>query len=104
MATSKAAAALLLASWAGLLVAMHGEAADAPADQLRLRLVEIVDATGFGQPMVAATVLLPSDWQVESGVRWTPYPGCVQNVVQLSLVASSPDGRLGGNWRALVRE
>jgi hypothetical protein len=60
-----------------------------------MRLVKIMDVAGFGQPIEAASILLPSDWRVESGVKWTSDIGCPQNAMQLSLKASSPDGRLG---------
>jgi hypothetical protein len=89
------AALLLLGALVGLLPLPAGAAEESAAGPLHLRLVKVMDVTGFGQPMVAATLLLPSDWRVESGVRWTTDIGCPQNVVQLSLKATSPDGRLG---------
>jgi hypothetical protein len=89
------AASLFLALVAGLGGAAPRAAAEDAANHLRMRLVKIMDAEGFGQPVQAATILLPSDWKVESGVRWTTQLGCPQNMIQMSLKASSPDGRLG---------
>ncbi len=89
------AAVLLFGAVVALFPVPADAAEDAAAEPLHLRLVKVMDVTGFGQPMVAATLLLPSDWRVESGVRWTTELGCPQNAVQLSLKASSPDGRLG---------
>jgi hypothetical protein len=89
------AAVRLLAALVGFLPLPAGAAEGAAGEPVHLRLVKVMDVTGFAQPMVAATILLPSDWRVESGVRWTTDLGCPQNAVQLSLKASSPDGRLG---------
>jgi hypothetical protein len=87
--------ALAFGTVLGLLPSFLYVADAAAADQLRLRLVKITDVAGFGQPMEAASLLLPSDWAVESGVSWTTDLGCPQNTMQLWLKASSPDGRLG---------
>lgn len=95
MASIGKAASLLLALAAGLASAPPRAAGEAAPDHLRMRLVKIVDTQGFGQPVQAASILLPSDWKVESGVRWTTQLGCPQNMIQMSLEASSPDGRLG---------
>jgi hypothetical protein len=62
---------------------------------LRLHQVKIIDPAGFGRPVEAASILLPKDWKVESGVVWTGDIGCPRNGVQLSLKAQSPDGTLG---------
>ena len=95
MASIGKAAWLMLALAAGLASAPPRAAGEAAPDHLRMRLVKITDAQGFGQPVQAASILLPSDWKVESGVRWTTQLGCPQNMIQMSLKASSPDGRLG---------
>ncbi len=70
-------------------------AGQAAPGYLHMRLVKIIDPSGFGRPMEAASLLLPSDWRVESGVRWTVDIGCPANGIRLSLKAQSPDGRLG---------
>lgn len=89
------AASLLIALAVGLASAPLHVAGEAATDHLRMRLVQIVDAQGFGQPVPAASILLPSDWNVQSGVRWTNQLGCAQGMIEMSLKASSPDGRLG---------
>ncbi len=65
------------------------------APYLLLHRVAIVDRGGFGRPVEAASILLPRNWQVESGVVWTGDIGCPRIGVQLSLKARSPDGKLG---------
>jgi hypothetical protein len=67
----------------------------AAADYLRMRQVPIIDAEGFVRPVEAASILLPSDWQVVAGARWSADLACPQNAIQLTLVAESPDERLG---------
>lgn len=89
------AASLLIALAVGLASAPLHVAGEAATDHLRMRLVQIVDTQGFGQPVPAASILLPSDWNVQSGVRWTNQLGCAQGMIEMSLKASSPDGRLG---------
>ena len=95
MASIRTTVSLTLALAVSVASASPRAAGEAAADHLRLRLVTIMDAQGFGQPVQAASILLPSDWKVESGVRWTTQLGCPQNMIQMSLKASSPDGRLG---------
>jgi hypothetical protein len=96
MAFGKARATRLLGIAAlALLSAVHA-AEPAPArDYLLMRRVSIVDPTGFGRPLEAASILLPKDWQVEAGVVWTNDVGCPRNAIKLSLKAKSPDGKLG---------
>lgn len=90
-----------LALFLGGLLALSPVLQAAPAQPsgsdryLRLRLVRIIDQHGFGQPMEAASILLPRDWKVEAGVRWSTEIGCTENMAQMSLRAASPDGRLG---------
>lgn len=95
MGRTRALLALAFGTVLGLLPTFPCVADAFAANHLRLRLVKIMDVAGFGQPMEAASLLLPSDWEVESGVTWTMDLGCPQNAMQLRLKASSPDGRLG---------
>ena len=70
-----------------------------------VRPVEIVDAAGFGQPVVAAVAEIPEGWQAEGGVRWNRETNCVTNQLQLAWRATSPDGSEiveilpGFNWQ-----
>jgi hypothetical protein len=65
------------------------------ADYLLMHRVAIYDKGAGGQAVEAASILLPKDWKVESGVLWTQDIGCPRNSVKLSLKAHSPDGKLG---------
>ncbi len=63
---------------------------------MRMRLVKIMDAQGWGQPVEVARLLVPSDWQVEGGVNWVQgMTRCPQNIVQARWRARSPDGSTG---------
>lgn len=63
---------------------------------MRMRLVKIMDAQGWGQPVEVARLLVPSDWKTEGGVNWAANMGrCPQNVIQLRWRAVSPDGLTG---------
>lgn len=64
-------------------------------DYLLMRRVSIIDPAAFGRPLEAASILLPKDWKVQSGVVWTQDIGCPRNQIKLSLKAQSPDGQLG---------
>jgi hypothetical protein len=71
-----------------------GGAAGRDGSVLRLRTVPIMDPSGFAQPVVAQTVLLPSDWQVQGGVRWKVGSVCPNDLVETRFLATSPDGQL----------
>ena len=77
------------------LSAAHAAASAETDSYLLLRRVSIIDPTGFGRPMEAASILLPKDWKVESQIVWTGDIGCPRNGIKLSLKAQSPDGKLG---------
>lgn len=83
---------------AAMLIALSSaQAANAPDREgyLLMRRISIIDPTGFGRPVEAASILLPKDWKVKSGVVWTHDIGCPRNGIKLSLKAQSPDGRFG---------
>lgn len=63
---------------------------------MRMRLVKIMDAQGWGSPVEVARLLVPSDWQVEGGVNWVQgMTRCPQNIVQARWRARSKDGLTG---------
>lgn len=62
-----------------------------PAGAYRLQRVEIMDRQGFGQPMVAATALIPVGWKAQGGVVWTPQVTCGLGF-NFDWQASSADG------------
>jgi hypothetical protein len=67
--------------------------------------VDIVDATGFDRPIVAAVAEIPADWQTQGGVHWNRRTNCVTNQLQLAWRATSRDGTQvveilpGFNWQ-----
>jgi hypothetical protein len=64
-----------------------------PPGAFRVEVAEIVDASGFGRPMVAARVLVPSGWQGRGGVQWATRP--CQDPATFAWSAASPDGSSG---------
>jgi hypothetical protein len=59
---------------------------------LALKTVPILDSEGWGQPVVASTVLLPEDWQTQGGFYWNTSTLCLSDFVNRRFVAQSPDG------------
>jgi hypothetical protein len=64
-----------------------------PPSAFRVEVAEIVDRSGFGQPMVAARVLVPAGWRTQGGVQWATRP--CQEPATFAWSAVSPDGRAG---------
>jgi hypothetical protein len=62
------------------------------AGYVRLRMVEIPDEQGFGQPVVALGFLAPTDWRIEGGVRWSLPLQCQAELESAGLVELSPKG------------
>ncbi len=58
-----------------------------------MQRVDIVDATGFGQPMTAQTIEVPAGWTTSGGVTWDRNVECVANNLGMAWSATSPDGR-----------
>jgi len=81
-------AALAALSISGRLVAQP-----LPAGALRVDVVEIVDTSGFGRPMVAARALVPTGWRTQGGVQWATRP--CQEPATFAWSASAPDGTQG---------
>ena len=72
----------------------NANAANAPANApgtTTYRQHRVIDKQGFEQPMVAATVLVPTDWNVEGGLEWLPQLTNMSIAFDLKLTA--PDGR-----------
>lgn len=63
--------------------------------RLRLKRCTVVDSSGFGEPMEAYSILIPSGWEGQGSVRWVQSFDVPANTVQLSFHASTPDGRTG---------
>ncbi len=67
--------------------------ASANTGELRLRPVQVMDTQGFGRPLVAATILVPTHWQTRGGVVWQlNNSGCGKNNPHYNWSAIAPDG------------
>jgi len=73
----------------------------------RLKRISVEDQQGWGQKVVAYTILVPADWKVEGGIQWNPKWQCLYSeMVTNRLRVTSPDGRYafelfpdyGANW------
>jgi hypothetical protein len=75
--------------------AQPGDAARGPlpAGALLVQVAEIADPSGFGRPMTAARILVPSGWRTEGGVRWATRP--CQEPATFAWTATAPDGLSG---------
>ncbi len=60
---------------------------------VRLEPQVILDATGFAQPMAAATIFVPHGWKTEGGVYWARDFMCT-NGYNFLWTAASPDGAM----------
>ena len=54
--------------------------------------VQIVDPAGFGQPMTAMTIEIPSGWVARGQVEWDRHVECLSNNYAMRWSAASPDG------------
>jgi hypothetical protein len=61
-------------------------------DYQRMKLMRVMDKEGWGEPVEAFRLLIPSDWSVEGGVRWVSDLGCPPNIIQVQFRATAPDG------------
>lgn len=59
-----------------------------------LERVRLIDAHGFGQPVEAASFLLPRGWKLEGGVTWRVGHPCMAEAVAVRYTARSADGQL----------
>jgi hypothetical protein len=69
--------------------------ADKNAKYYRMRYVKVMDSQGWGQPVEAFRMLIPSDWKSEGSVNWVPNVACPGNILQLNFRATAPDGVTG---------
>lgn len=76
-----------------IAAASCADAEELPPGTLLVDVAEIVDSMGFGRPMVAARVLVPSGWRTQGGVQWANGP--CQEVTTLAWSAVAPDGSAG---------
>jgi hypothetical protein len=87
------AIAALACSGANAQTGTSRSAAALPPGAFRVEVAEIVDPSGFGRPMVAARVLVPSGWRTQGGVQWATRP--CQEPATFAWSAASPDASSG---------
>lgn len=64
-----------------------------PSGAIRVQKADVIDQSGFGRPMVAATVMIPAGWQTQGGVLWIQnMTGCGKKTPHFAWRATSPDG------------
>lgn len=63
-------------------------------DYIVLKRVRILDEMGFDKPVEAMSLLAPSDWRVEGGVRWKSVNECRGEIVSWTMELTSPDGAI----------
>lgn len=86
-AASRAVVLAAVLCIAGLVAPSPGNAASAGQ---RFRQVEIVDPSGFEQPMPAIRGLIPAGWQDQGGVVWNPKAPCGADGIQIAWSAWDP--------------
>ena len=62
------------------------------ANFYRMKRVQLIDEHGFARPMLAASMLLPTDWKFQGQAVYGKDHGC--SLVQTSFQAASGDGRM----------
>jgi hypothetical protein len=61
---------------------------------LRLHVIKVYDNQGWGQPVLAYTMLVPDGWRVEGGIQWHSQWHCLStDAITNQLRVTSPDGR-----------
>ncbi|MGB8508975.1 MAG: hypothetical protein WCD76_11255 [Pyrinomonadaceae bacterium] len=63
-------------------------------DYLVLKRVRILDEMGFDRPVEAMSMLVPSGWRAEGGVRWKSVNECRGEIVSWPITLTSPDGAI----------
>ncbi len=71
----------------------YAPAPNLPKGAVRVKPAKIIDRNGFGQPMVAATMMVPVGWQTQGGIVWQQnMSGCGPNTPHINWTATAPDG------------
>jgi hypothetical protein len=85
----------ILARAIGALAVAAASAAALNARAESTQTVAITDASGFAEPMTAATAEVPASWRTQGGVLWNHGTNCVNNKVRVEWRARSRDDLLG---------
>lgn len=63
-------------------------------DYVVLKRLRVLDEMGFDRPVEAMSVLVPSGWKAQGGVRWNSIGGCRGEIVVWQISVTSPDGQI----------
>ena len=66
-----------------------------PPSAIHVKKVEVVDRQGFGRPLAAFTMLVPTHWQTAGGVQWDPQNACNRSGYNFAWKAGLPDDTQG---------
>jgi hypothetical protein len=61
-------------------------------DYIILKRFRVEDKQGFSQPIEVSSFLLPANWKVNGIVQWNGMNKCISEIVQVSMLATSPGG------------
>ena len=77
-------------------IGQQGTTGVLPQGSLRLKKIDIIDAQGFGKPVVARSMMVPVDWKTDGGVFWPMnQSGCGLTTPHTMFAATAPDGLTG---------
>lgn len=60
-------------------------------DYITLKRFRVVDNQGFNHSVEVSSFLLPSNWQVNSSIKWDATRKCLPEILEANLRATSPD-------------
>jgi hypothetical protein len=63
-------------------------------DYVVLKRLRVLDEMGFDKPVEAMSVLVPSGWKAQGGVKWNSIGGCRGEIVVWQISVASPDGQI----------
>ncbi|WP_424932910.1 hypothetical protein [Amaricoccus macauensis] len=77
----------------GLILGLTGGAG--AQGQLRMKPVDVIDAQGFGRPLVAFSLMVPHHWREQGGVVWGNFGGCNRSGYNFDWRSGLPDDSEG---------
>jgi hypothetical protein len=83
---------VMVSAMLGLPATMDSTPAGSAA-YYKMKQVQVIDPAGLGRPTPAAALMIPTDWQFKSDVRWANR-GCFTDLAAVTFRAQSPDDRL----------
>lgn len=65
--------------------------ASVQAHSYRMKMIKVVDQSGFERPLMSVSMLIPTDWESQGATTWNIKDRC--NTIQTTVHATGPDGR-----------